>query len=166
MMSNFFNSETWANPKRGYFWLAPSTLWFESFDHFPYGSILEDLKSFTTLKLDKPMRNSGQILKYANQCLNYDASWNLTDYKVVSSCYPEGIEPTILNVKGTLMNNLHAYENIFEDALEEMRAYFDSTQEVQKMSPFQDNIVVLMPSPHNPSHVQALAEVATKLGLN
>ena len=167
MLYRFLSVENWANPERGFFWLSTSTLWCDPpFINHEKSLLSRLIELFTVVKLDKPMRNSGKILRYVDHYLNHDASWEITDYNVDSLCLPEGIAPTVFEVNGNMRNNLHAYINIFEDALLEMRAYSDFNREVEKRQPFVENIVVFIPSSFRISDVDVLEEVANKLGFN
>jgi hypothetical protein len=155
MISDLLNS--WAKRRTGFFWLATSSLWTESSD-------FKGLSAFQEIKLDRPMRNSGKILQYAHQCLNEDASWNISDYNVDSSQYPQGIAPSFYRVEGTMKRNLSGYKAVFEKALLEMRDHVDFSKKVEKVNPFLDNIVVLIPSSFSKADVNELAKVATNLG--
>ena len=163
LFSKFLNSETWTNPNCGFFWMAICTSWVTLISP-EYN--LEKLNSvFTFVKLDKPMRNSGQILKYAHQSLNHKAKWNNLDYTVESSCFPEGFKPTILKVNGNMKNNLKGYKIVFENALLEMRDFCHFDKKASKTYPCNDAIVVLVPYFFSSSDVDVLAEVANKHGL-
>jgi hypothetical protein len=171
LISNFYKIETWTNPNRGFFWIATSSLWCNNYfwcqlDPHPYNlNNLNNLSSiFTSVKLDKSMRNSAEILKYADQFLNHEANWKNDDYKLDFSQFPEGIKPTVLEVYGTTRNNLHAYIATFEDALLEMRPYFHFKEEAEKRDPFRDNIVVFVPHFFRLNDHTVLSDVAKKLG--
>jgi len=154
MISNCFTS--WAE-RTGFFWLATSSLCTESSD-------FEDLSSFTKIKLDKPMRNSGKILQYAHKCLNENAKWTLTDYEVKSPHYPEGFDPKVYQVAGTIKRNLKGYKAVFKKALREMKKHVDGSKLVKNPDPLQDNIAVLIPDSFSKDDVDELTKVAKNLG--